>query len=111
MALLFGIADLAKDGFHRFISHAAGFTEELFWRGFIITRVEQAGGSSKRAILLSAIGFALFHGIFFPDKVGATSLLGLVAGWYYTRERKLLPLMAAHAFMDIWSYGILLFGS
>lgn len=90
---------------------SAGFTEELFWRGFIITRVEQAGGSSKRAILLSAIGFALVHGIFFPDKVAATFLLGLVAGWYYARERTLVPLMAVHAFMDLWSYGISLFAS
>ena len=88
---------------------SAGFTEELFWRGFVITQIEGAGQSSKRVILLSAIGFSLVHGIFFPDKLLATFILGLVGGCYYTRERKLVPLMAAHAFMDIWSYGISLF--
>lgn len=88
---------------------SAGFTEELFWRGFVITQIESAGQPSKQAILFSAIGFALVHGIFFPDKLASTFLLGLVAGCYYTRERKLLPLMLTHAFMDIWSYGLSLF--
>jgi len=88
---------------------SAGFTEELFWRGFIITQIESVGQSSKRAILFSAIGFALVHGVFFPDKLASTILLGLVAGSYYVRERKLLPLMLTHAFMDIWSYGLSLF--
>ena len=89
---------------------SAGFTEELFWRGFIIRQLEKAGQPSKRAILFSAIGFSLVHGIFFPDKLAATFLLGLVGGYYYTRKRKLLPLMGTHAFTDIWSYGISLFG-
>jgi membrane protease YdiL (CAAX protease family) len=88
---------------------SAGFTEELFWRGFIITQLEAVRQSSKRAILFSAIGFALVHGIFFPDRLASTFLLGLVAGSYYVRERKLLPLMLTHAFMDIWSYGLSLF--
>jgi membrane protease YdiL (CAAX protease family) len=88
---------------------SAGFTEELFWRGFIITQLEAAGQSPRRAILFSALGFSLVHGIFFPDKLLATFLLGLVAGAYYVRERKLIPLMATHALMDIWSYGLSLF--
>lgn len=88
---------------------SAGFTEELYWRGFLITEMEAAGQTSKRAVLLAAAGFSLVHGVFFPDKLLVTFLLGLVAGFYYTRERKLLPLMFTHAFTDIWSYGISLF--
>lgn len=88
---------------------SAGFTEELYWRGFVITELETAGQSSRRAILFSALGFSLVHGVFMPDKLLVTFLLGLVAGIYYTRERKLLPLMCTHAFADIWSYGISLF--
>jgi len=88
---------------------SAGFTEELFWRGFIITQIEAAGGSPRRAILFSSLGFALVHGVFLPDKLLSTFLIGLVAGVYYMRERKLIPLMAAHAIMDIWSYGLSLF--
>jgi membrane protease YdiL (CAAX protease family) len=88
---------------------SAGFTEELFWRGFIITQLETAGQSPRRAVLFSALGFTLVHGIFFPDKLLVTFILGLVAGEYYVRERKLVPLMATHALMDIWSYGLSLF--
>ena len=88
---------------------SAGFTEELFWRGFVITQLEAVEQSPRRAILFSALGFSLVHGIFFPDKLIVTFLLGLVAGVYYVRERKLLPLMATHALMDIWSYGLSLF--
>jgi membrane protease YdiL (CAAX protease family) len=88
---------------------SAGFTEELFWRGFIITQLEAAGQNPRRAILFSALGFSLVHGIFFPDKLLATFILGLVAGAYYVRERKLAPLMITHALMDIWSYGLSLF--
>jgi membrane protease YdiL (CAAX protease family) len=88
---------------------SAGFTEELYWRGFIITELEAAGQSSKRANLFSAAGFSLVHGIFFPDKLLVTFLLGLVTGIYYTRERKLFPVMFTHTFADIWSYGLSLF--
>jgi len=88
---------------------SAGFTEELYWRGFLITEMEAAGQTSTRAVLLAAAGFSLVHGVFFPDKLLVTFLLGVVAGFYYTRERKLLPLMFTHAFIDIWSYGISLF--
>ena len=89
---------------------SAGFTEELFWRGFIITQVESVGRSSRQAIMFSAVGFALVHGVFLPDKLISTFLLGLIAGYYYTNERRLIPLMMTHAFMDIWSYGLSLFG-
>jgi len=88
---------------------SAGFTEELFWRGFIITQMEAAGQNPRRAILISALGFSLVHGIFFPDKLLVTFILGLVAGAYYIRERKLAPLMATHTVMDTWSYGLSLF--
>jgi hypothetical protein len=29
----------------------------------------------------------------------------MVTGSYYTRERKLIPLMVAHAIVDLWSFG------
>jgi membrane protease YdiL (CAAX protease family) len=104
-----GLAVWQKIIFIGLFTISAGFTEELFWRGFVITQIESAGQSSRRAILYSALGFALVHGIFLPDKLISTFLLALVAGFYYTRERKLFPLMVTHALMDIWSYGLSLF--
>jgi membrane protease YdiL (CAAX protease family) len=104
-----GLATWQKIVFIGLFPISAGVTEELYWRGFVITQIESDGQTTKRAILFSALGFALVHGVFMPDKLISTFLVGLVAGIYYTRERKLLPLMLIHAFMDFWSYGLSLF--
>jgi membrane protease YdiL (CAAX protease family) len=88
------------------VSATAGFTEELIWRGYIITELEARGRGMWSAIVLAAISFALIHGIYFPVKLLVTFLLGIVAGYYYFRERKLIPLMLIHFIADLWSYGV-----
>jgi membrane protease YdiL (CAAX protease family) len=87
----------------------AAFTEELIWRGHIISGLELRGKRRWAAILVSAVSFSLIHGIFLPDKLLVTFLLGIVAGYYYVRERNLIPLMFTHWFVDVWSFGIFLF--
>ena len=84
----------------------AAFTEELIWRGHIISGFELRGKSSWVALLLSAISFALIHGVFLPDKLLVTFILGIVAGIYYLRERSLLPIIVTHWFVDVWSFGL-----
>ena len=84
----------------------AAFTEELIWRGHIISGFELRGKSSWGAMLISAISFALIHGVFLPDKLLVTFVLGIVTGIYYLRERSLLPIMVTHWFVDVWSFGI-----
>lgn len=84
----------------------AGFCEELIWRGYLLTRLEARGHRTWRAIALSAVSFALIHGVFLPDKVLTTLLFGIVAGIYYARARTLLPLMMTHIVMDVWSFGL-----
>lgn len=54
----------------------------------------------------TAVSFALIHGIWLSDKLPATFLIGLVASFYYAREHNLVPLMTAHMFMDVWSFGL-----
>lgn len=85
----------------------AGFCEELIWRGYIITRLEARGRGRWAAILLSAVAFALIHGT--PIHWVFTLMMGIVAGYYYTRERNLVPLMITHAVIDLWSFGWYLF--
>ena len=104
-----GFQDWQKIIFIAVFPISAGFTEELYWRGFLITELEAAGQTPQSAILFSAIGFSLVHGIFLPDKLLVTFFLGLVTGFYYSRERKLFSLMLTHVFADIWSYGLSLF--
>jgi membrane protease YdiL (CAAX protease family) len=87
----------------------AAFTEELIWRGHIISGLELRGKHRWAAILISAVSFSLIHGIFLPDKLLVTFLLGIVAGYYYARERNLIPLIFTHWFVDVWSFGIFLF--
>lgn len=81
---------------------SAGFCEELIWRGYVITRLEARGRGRWNTILISAVSFALIHS---PLHWPFTFLFALVAGYYYTRERNLLPLMIAHAIVDFWSFG------
>ena len=95
--------------FMLFVPITAAFTEELIWRGHIISGFELRGKSSWVALLLSAISFALIHGVFLPDKLLVTFILGIVTGIYYLRERSLLPIMVTHWFVDVWSFGIFFF--
>jgi membrane protease YdiL (CAAX protease family) len=84
----------------------AAFTEELIWRGHIITGFLLNGKSPLAAVLISALSFALIHGVFMPDKLLATFILGIATGVYYLRERNLFPLMITHWFVDVWGFGI-----
>jgi len=84
----------------------AAFTEELIWRGHILTGFNLRGKKPWVALVVSAASFALIHGVFFPDKLLATFLLGLIMGYYYQNERNLVPLMVTHWLLDLWSFGV-----
>ena len=86
----------------------AAFTEELIWRGHIISGLELRGSNSWVALLISSASFSLIHGIFFPDKLLVTFLIGIMFGIYYIRQRTILPIMITHWIMDVWSFGIFL---
>lgn len=92
-----------------FLPITAGFCEELIWRGYIFTQLEARGYRLAKAIVLSAISFALVHGIWVPDKLLTTFLFGIVAGLYYARKRNLIPLMITHIVMGVWSFGLSVF--
>lgn len=87
----------------------AAFTEELIWRGHILTGLERSGKKPWAALLIAATSFALIHSVFLPDKLAVTLLIGIITGIYYQRERSLLPLMITHWFVDVWSFGVFLF--
>ena len=84
-----------------FVPVTAAFCEELIWRGYILSRLEARGRGRWSAIVLSAVSFALIHGVL-PDRLLVTFLLGIAAGYYYTRERNLVPLVFTHWFVDVW---------
>jgi membrane protease YdiL (CAAX protease family) len=84
----------------------AAFCEELIWRGHLIPQLEARGRTQAAAILLSAISFACIHGVFFPDKLLLTFVLGVAAGVYYVKERNLIPLMVSHWVADVWTFAL-----
>ncbi|HEX3128038.1 MAG TPA: CPBP family intramembrane glutamic endopeptidase [Thermoanaerobaculia bacterium] len=80
-----------------------GFAEELVMRGYLIPRFEHLLGSTAKAVVLSALLFASYH--FYQGFFGAGSALviGLVFGTIFGWTRRLWPVAAAHALLDISS--------
>ncbi len=87
----------------------AAFCEELIWRGYIPTQMELRGFRFWPVVFLSSLSFATIHGIFLPDKLLVTFLMGTVATVYYLKERNLAPLMITHWIVDLWSFGLFMF--
>ena len=87
-----------------------GLPEELFFRGFLLDRLERrfpprrriAGGGVGLALLLSAVAFALIH----LPKEGdpralATFVPGLVLGWMRSATGSIVASTAAHGSFNI----------
>ncbi len=82
---------------------ANGFAEELAMRGYLIPRFEELLGSSAKAIFLSAILFASYHLYQGPYGAGSAFVLGLLFGAIFCSTRRLWPLAAAHALLNLSS--------
>lgn len=80
---------------------ANGFAEELVMRGYFIPRLEELLGSTARAVLLSSLLFASYHLYQGFYGAGSALVIGLVFGAMFTGMRRLWPLAAAHAMLDI----------
>jgi len=81
-----------------------GVLEEIVMIGFILTRLRQLDWTPWKAIVLSAVirgsyhtyqGFGAFVGNF---------VMGAIFGWWFTRTRRVLPLVIAHSLLDIASF-------
>lgn len=95
------------------IAVSAGICEEVLFRGFVMTQAKNAGMPTSVQILLSAALFGLAHvgwsslsGQFnlmaFIGSVGSTTIFGaLLALVYVMSRRSLVPVIAAHAAIDL----------
>lgn len=88
---------------------AAGIVEELAFRGYLIEESIRSGFSEKKAVLYVAISFALIHGFFVIDRLLVTFVFGLIAGFYYVRERNLPVLIFSHVIVDIVTFSLVIF--
>jgi uncharacterized protein len=75
-------------------SVVAPFTEELLFRGLILRGFLQRY-SARRAVLYSAVLFAVFH--LDPSKLAPGLGAGLLFGWFFVRTGSLIPGIVGHA--------------
>jgi membrane protease YdiL (CAAX protease family) len=83
----------------------SSFGEEVLYRGFLINRLAEIGGSGRAmwtvAVLVSAGVFGLIHFGWGVTGVVQTALMGLaLAGAYLLTQRNLWILILAHAYLD-----------
>ena len=78
--------------------------EEVLMVGYLFTRWSQAGWSTGRIILSSALirgSYHLYQG--FGGFVG-NAAMGLLFGWVYTKTRRVGPLVVAHTVLDVVAF-------
>ncbi len=67
--------------------------EELLFRG-AITRALLAKYNPRKAIIISALAFGIFH--LNPVQIVSASLIGLLLGWIYYKTASLIPCILIH---------------
>jgi hypothetical protein len=92
---------------------SAGFVEEIFFRGFIMTELNEAGLGRAVQVLASGLLFGFAHvgwGLFSPAHhataliapMVTTAVLGMLyAVAYLASRRSLMPVIAGHFVMDL----------
>ncbi|MCW2529486.1 MAG: family intrarane metalloprotease protein [Pseudonocardiales bacterium] len=81
-----------------------GIAEEIVVIAFLITRLGQLGWSRERSILAAATlrgSYHLYQGI--GGFIG-NAVMGLIFGWWFTRTKRVLPLVIAHTLLDAASF-------
>ncbi|MEV7660234.1 CPBP family intramembrane glutamic endopeptidase [Paenarthrobacter sp. NPDC089316] len=91
------------------VRHA--IVEEVIVVGYLLDRFGRFGWSVPVGIVVSAVlrgSYHLYQG--FGPFIGNV-VMGLVFGWIYTRTKRVMPLVIAHALLDIVAFvGFSLFG-
>ncbi len=78
----------------------AGVVEELFYRGYLMERLEEFSGRWLVYFLLPAVVFGLLH---FRQGIGGiliSFVLGLILAWFYWKKRDLKANIIAHFLVD-----------
>jgi uncharacterized protein len=78
--------------------------EEVVVVGYLVTRLRQLGRSTAWAIGLAAVlrgSYHLYQG--FGAFVG-NAVMGVVFGWFFARTGRVMPLIVAHALLDIVAF-------
>lgn len=79
-----------------------GASEEIVLWAVLFTRLERLMKGAVVPVILVAGMFASYHLYQGVSAVGSIFLVGLVHGLVFAVTRRILPLIAAHAIVDIW---------
>ncbi|MBQ8370465.1 MAG: CPBP family intramembrane metalloprotease [Clostridia bacterium] len=79
----------------------AGITEELIFRGLVISRLRRGMGMTA-AVVISSVIFGAAHGSLIA--VAYATLLGLLLGGLYARYNSVVPGIIFHVFFNMTSY-------
>ena len=78
----------------------AGVTEEVFYRGYALERVQSLTGSKWVAVVATIIPFALFHYRQGPAGILIAGVTGLIVALIYLRRRSLPAVIFTHFTVD-----------
>lgn len=82
------------------ITIRAGVAEEFMMRGYLLTRIEKWTGSTRIAVALTLIPFALLHYTQGPAGVLISFVLGGILTVFFIWKRDLITNMIAHFLVD-----------
>ena len=86
------------------VSITAGISEEIIWRGYAITRLEQVTSHRWLGVFVAAVSWSLFH--FDPFKTPVTIVSGVILGILYLKLRRIFPLIIGHMLFNIIGYAV-----
>lgn len=102
VAYLIPVTPREKVGF-AFLSLTAGVTEELVFRGFLLSALQRAAGSLLPALLATSLVFGLLHAYQSSSGALRATLLGALLAAPVVATGSIYPAMAAHAAIDLVS--------
>jgi membrane protease YdiL (CAAX protease family) len=81
-----------------------GVLEEVVMIGYLLTRFRQLNWPAGRAILVSAVIRGSYHTYQGLGGFVGNLIMGALFGWWFTRTKRVLPLVIAHSVIDIVSF-------
>ncbi len=81
-----------------------GVLEEIVIVGYLLTRLQAMNWTAGRAILLSAVIRASYHTYQGIGGFIGNLVMGLLFAWWFSRTKRVLPLVIAHSVIDIVSF-------
>lgn len=86
-----------------FISFTAGVTEEIIFRGYILTRLSQLFSNKYIPVIISSFLFSALHYKYHsPRELIFTFLIGVIFSIHYQKHGNIKPLIVVHILIDVF---------